>query len=80
MPKKLSDVIAEIKAAPPPRWTTEQLMAVRHLGPALIGEEMYAAAQAVANQTGDGRFGPALLGIIPDSYRDQRELKKDDAA
>lgn len=50
------------KLADAPKWTPQQLMAVKHLGPAIIGEEMHAAAQAYVKTTSDGRFGPALLG------------------
>lgn len=59
-----------------PTWTREQLLAVQHLGPALIGPEMHAAAQQLAAETNHGVFGPALLGIIPDAYKDQRTLGK----
>lgn len=55
-----------------PQWTKEQLLAVKHLGPAIIGPEMYEAAQALAAETHGGVFGPALLGIIPEKYLDQR--------
>lgn len=37
-------------------------MAVKHMGPALIGQEKYDAAQAYVRSTGGGLFGPALLG------------------
>lgn len=50
------------KTADAPKWTPEQLMAVKHLGPAIIGAEMHAAAQAYLVRTNDGAFGPALLG------------------
>lgn len=46
-----------------PKWTPEQLLRVKHMGPALIGQEMYDAAQAYVASTGSGKFGPALLGI-----------------
>lgn len=50
------------KAPDAPAWTPEQLLAVKHLGPAIIGAEMHAASQALSAATNDGRFGPALLG------------------
>lgn len=37
-------------------------MAARHMGPALIGQEKYDAAQAYVAKTHGGAFGPALLG------------------
>lgn len=46
-------------------WTDEELLAVKHFGPAIIGQEMYEAAQAVAVATKDGIFGPALLASDP---------------
>jgi hypothetical protein len=49
-------------AKPAPKWTPEQLLSVKHFGPAIIGEEMHAAAQAFVQTTNDGAFGPALLG------------------
>lgn len=55
MPPKKQD---EPKA---PTWTPEQLLAVKHLGPGIIGPEMHAAAQAYDKQTHAGKFGPALL-------------------
>lgn len=61
-------------------WTPEELLKVKHLGPGLIGKAMHDAAQALAAETDNGRFGPALLGIIPDSYKDQRTLSPKDAA
>ena len=63
-----------------PTWTREQLLAVKHLGPAIIGEAMYEASQALATETNNGVFGPALLGELPDSYKDQRTLKQDSEA
>jgi hypothetical protein len=45
-----------------PKWTVAELMAVKHLGPGIIGPEMHAASQALVEKTHDGIFGPALLG------------------
>lgn len=42
-------------------WTPEQLLAVRHLGPGIIGEAMHKASQRYDKQTTGGKFGPALL-------------------
>lgn len=64
---------------PAPQWTREQLLSVRHLGPAIIGQEMHEASQALVTETNDGHLGPALLGIIPDAYKDQRTLVKAEA-
>lgn len=50
------------KASGAPRWTSAQLLAVKHLGPAIIGDDMHAAAQALVTKTHGGAFGPALLG------------------
>lgn len=69
MPRKPKD-----PTVTPPTWTPEQLLAVKHLGPAIIGQAMYDAAQELAETTNNGVFGPALLGIIPDAYKDQRTL------
>lgn len=59
-----SDVLTEMPEAPEEvvqTWTPEQLLAVKHLGPALIGEAMHKAALAYDRQTTGGKFGPALL-------------------
>lgn len=61
------------------KWTAEELLAVKHLGPGIIGEEMYKASQAYDAQTGGGKYGPALLGIIPEAYKDNPAMKKKDA-
>jgi hypothetical protein len=45
----------------PKGWTQEQLLGVKHMGPAIIGQEMYDAAQKVVKETDSGRMGPALL-------------------
>lgn len=37
-------------------------MKVRHLGPGIIGQEKFDAAQAYVTETHGGAFGPALLG------------------
>lgn len=66
------DYIPSSEASIAPQWTTEQLLAVKHLGPAIIGQEMYEASQSLALRTNDGVFGPAILGEIPEAYRDQR--------
>lgn len=65
------DVKPEAKRAPAAMWTPEQLLAHKHLGPAIIGQEMHEAAQQLVQATDGGRFGPALLGIIPPAYQDQ---------
>jgi hypothetical protein len=46
-------------------WTPEELLAVRHMGPGIIGEAKYKAAQAYVAQTGGGMFGPALISDDP---------------
>lgn len=46
-----------------PQWSPEELMKVRHLGPGIIGQAKYDAAQAYVHATNGGKFGPALLGI-----------------
>lgn len=45
-----------------PKWTPEQLKAVAHMGPGVIGHEMHEAAQRYLKETNGGVFGPALLG------------------
>lgn len=57
------------------KWTPEELLGVKHLGPGIIGQEMYDAAQAYDIKTDGGKFGPAILGIIPDAYKDQTPKK-----
>lgn len=77
-PRKQPDAAEAPETPASPKWTREQLLAHRGFGPALIGQEMYDAIQAVRIETGDGEFGPALLGHLPDSYKDQRTLAKQD--
>lgn len=74
MSKKKSGGVAQMGAdyIEVPTWTREQLLAVKHLGPAIIGQAMYEAAQALVTETNDGHLGPALRGIIPEAYLDQR--------
>ena len=50
-------------AAKAPKWTPEELLSVKHLGPAIIGQEKYEASQAFVAATSSGRFGPAILGV-----------------
>lgn len=76
-PRKQTDVPVAPEPTGRPTWTREQLLAHRGFGPAIIGEAMYQAVQALVITTGNGEFGPALLGQLPDSYKDQRTLKKD---
>lgn len=70
MPPRKKDDVSVV-----PTWTKQQLLDVKHLGPAIIGEDMYEASQALVSETNGGVFGPALLGIVPDAYKDQRTLK-----
>lgn len=51
------------------KWTFAELMAVKHLGPGIIGQEMYEASQKLSVQTGGGVYGPALLGIVTDQNK-----------
>ena len=44
-----------------PKWTHDELLRVAHLGPAIIGREMYEAAQKVSVSTKGGALGPAML-------------------
>jgi len=54
--------VAPTPAAPPaPKWTNDELLRVAHLGPAIIGREMYEAAQKVNVGTKGGTLGPAML-------------------
>lgn len=63
------------------KWTFQELMAVKHLGPGLIGQEMYDASQKLSGQTGGGVFGPAILGVITDQNRDlSKKDEPEDAA
>ena len=44
------------------QWAPEVLVAVAHLGPGVIGKEMYAAAQAYVTSSANGVLGPATRG------------------
>jgi hypothetical protein len=44
-----------------PTWTVEELLKVRHLGPGVIGKEMFEAAQALMDATAGGKLGPAIM-------------------
>lgn len=59
--QKQQPTAPESEAAEVPQWTHEELKRVRHLGPAIIGEEMHRAAQVFEQETKGGIFGPALL-------------------
>lgn len=64
MPRKGSEPVVadEPVEAPKPSWTPEQLVAVKHLGPGIIGREMYEASQAYVKSTAGGILGPATRG------------------
>lgn len=47
------------------QWTRDELLGVRDLGPAIIGQEMYEAAQALSFESAEGVFGPAILATEP---------------
>lgn len=55
-----------------PNWTDEEAIAHKRFGPAIIGKAAYELALSVGERTGDGKFGPALLGQLPDAYKDMR--------
>jgi hypothetical protein len=62
MPRKKADAPDTEGATPAaPQWTHSQLLAVKHLGPAIIGQAMHSAAQQFEKDTKGGIFGPALL-------------------
>jgi hypothetical protein len=48
-------------------YTTEELVRLKGYGPAQIGGALYLASQSCANETHDGRYGPAILskGFTP---------------
>jgi hypothetical protein len=48
-----------------PKWTPEQLLAVKHVGPGIIGQEMHDAAQAYVKTTLGGTLGPAITSNDP---------------
>lgn len=54
-------------------WKEEQIMRSQEFGPAIIGKAQYQYVQSFVRQTSGGVFGPALLGVIPDAYKDQRK-------
>lgn len=58
-----------------PQWTQEQLLSVKHMGPAIIGQEMYDAAQKVVKETDSGRMGPAIL-MNEEEWAAQEAAKK----
>jgi len=58
-PKPAAPVAPKAQAAP--TWTHDELLRVAHLGPAIIGREMYEAAQKVSVSTKGGALGPAML-------------------
>lgn len=62
MTKPRKPPVAKPAASNPSQWSPAELLAVRHLGPAIIGQEKYDAAQAYIAVTHGGAFGPALLG------------------
>lgn len=43
-------------------WTNEELKANSHLGPGVIGAEMFAAVQAYMKSSAGGILGPATRG------------------
>ena len=53
-----------------PNWTEEEALAHKRFGPGIIGKAAWEYCQSVSEKTGDGKFGPALLGIVPEAYRD----------
>jgi len=59
------------------QWTHAQLLAVRGLGPGIIGRKMYEASRSYVVTTNAGVFGPALLGELPDAYKDDPEFVKE---
>lgn len=61
MAKKAQTETAGTAAPSVRQWTPEELMADRHLGHGMIGQEKYDAIQAYIAQTNGGHFGPALL-------------------
>lgn len=67
MPRKPVFVEQPDRAELPPApvespWTNEQLKAVSHLGPGIIGPEMFAASQAYMKSSANGILGPATRG------------------
>lgn len=52
--------VAEAEA--PPQWSPEDLVAVAHLGPGIIGRAMYEASQAYVASSAHGILGPATRG------------------
>lgn len=63
-------------AAPAPTWTRAELLGVQHLGPGIIGEEMFRASQALVTAPGAVTLGPAIL----DPHYHEKELAAKAAA
>lgn len=60
---KKSKPAADSAESPAAEWSPEELLAVAHLGPAVIGKEMHAAAQAYVKANGPTTgLGPATRG------------------
>ena len=60
MPPRKGSEPEKVEAVP--QWTPEQLLSVKHLGPGIIGREMYEASQAYVKSTAGGILGPATRG------------------
>lgn len=60
-PKEAAPLAAEQEPVTP-QWSPAELLAVAHLGPAIIGREMHAAAQAYVAKHGANALGPATRG------------------
>jgi hypothetical protein len=67
------------KSPDEPKWTQEQLLSVKHMGPAIIGQEMHEAAQKVVKETDSGRMGPAILKTNEEWEADQAAKKAESA-
>lgn len=63
-PVKSAPKEAAPPAAPKPKYSVAELLEVKHLGPALIGQEMYDAKEAYLRDSQGGVFGPALRGEV----------------
>jgi hypothetical protein len=66
MPRKVDvpavNVVPAAVVVPEETWTSAELLAVKHLGPGVIGEAKFRAVQAYIASSAGGVLGPATRG------------------
>lgn len=53
-------------------WAPDKILSHQVFGPAIIGKAQHDYCQRYVAESAGGIFGPALLGIVPEAYQDQR--------